>query len=264
MQAVTIDGTVVHYAVDGPDDAPTLVFANSLGTDFRIWDRVLARLGNRFRTLRYDMRGHGLTGPGSGDFDIPRLAADLEGLLRHVGFERTLVCGLSIGGLIAQQLVRDHPSRVRALVLCDTASKIGTPEMWQARITAIEQNGLESLADGVMERWFAPSFRLSRREEIAVWRTMLVRTPSEGYARACAAIRDADLTADATRIAVPTLAICGSEDGATTPAVVRALVESIPGAQYREIADAGHLPCVEQPDALVDCMLTFFKENGLV
>lgn len=264
MQAVTIDGTVVHYALDGPEGAPALVFANSLGTDFRIWDRVMARLDGRFRTLRYDLRGHGLTGAGGGAFGIPRLAADLDGLMKHVGFDSALVCGLSIGGLIAQQLVRDHPSRVRALVLCDTASKIGAPEMWQTRIDAIERDGLEGLADAVMERWFAPSFRLSRRDELAAWRTMLVRTPAEGYARACAAIRDADLTADAGRIAVPTLAICGADDGATTPAVVQALAASIPGAQYREIADAGHLPCVEQPDALVDHMLTFFKENGLV
>ncbi len=264
MQAVTIDGTPTHYAVDGPDDAPALVFANSLGTDFRIWDDVLERLDGRFRTVRYDIRGHGLTGLGGGAFGIPRLAADLDSLLDHLGIARALVCGLSIGGLIAQQLVRDNPSRVRALVLCDTAAKIGTPDMWQARITAIEQGGIEGLADAVMERWFAPSFRLTRRDELAVWRNMLVRTPAEGYARACAAIRDADLSADAARIAVPTLVVCGADDGATTPAVVRALADSIPGARYREIPEAGHLPCVEQPEALVGHMLTFFKENGLV
>ncbi len=264
MQAVTIDGLAVHYALDGPEDAPALAFANSLGTDFRIWDRVLERLDGRFRTLRYDMRGHGLSGLGNRPFDIPALASDLDGLLRHAGMESALVCGLSIGGLVAQQLVRDNPSRVRALVLCDTAARIGTPEMWQARIAAIAEGGLEGLADAVMERWFAPSFRLAHRDELAVWRNMLVRTPAAAYAGACAAIRDADLTADAARIAVPTLAVCGAEDGATPPAVVRALAESIPGARYREIPDAGHLPCVEQPDALVDHMLTFFKENGLV
>ncbi len=264
MQAVTIDGLVVHYALEGPEGAPALAFANSLGTDFRIWDRVLARLGGRFRTLRYDMRGHGLSGLGNRAFDVPALAADLDGLLRHAGMEHALVCGLSIGGLVAQQLVRDNPSRVRALVLCDTAARIGTPEMWQTRIAAIHRDGLEALADAVMERWFAPSFRLTRRDELAAWRTMLVRTPAAAYAGACAAIRDADLSDDAARIAVPTLAVCGAEDGATPPAVVRALADSIPGARYREIADAGHLPCVEQPDALVDHMLTFFRENGLV
>lgn len=263
MQAVTIDGIATHYAIEGPGEAPALVFANSLGTDFRIWDRVLARLNGRFRTLRYDMRGHGLTGLGSG-FSIPRLAADLDALMRHESIDMALVCGISIGGLVAQQLIRDHPSKVRALVLCDTASKIGTPEMWQARIDAIGQNGLGGLADAVMERWFAPSFRLTRRDELAVWRNMLVRTPDEGYAGACTAIRDADLTADAARIAVPTLVVCGAEDGATTPELVKAFAGSIPGARYQEIPDAGHLPCIEQPDALVEHMLGFFRENGLV
>lgn len=264
MQAVTIDGMPVHYAVDGPDEAPALVFANSLGTDFRIWDRVLDRLDGRFRTLRYDMRGHGLTGMGSRPYAMARLAADLDALMGHAGIDAALVCGLSIGGLVAQQLVRDNPSRVRALVLCDTAARIGTPEFWQARIDAIAQDGLEGLADGVMERWFSPVFRLSRRDELAVWRSMMVRTPAEGYARACAAIRDADLTADAGRIAVPTLAVCGADDGATPPDLVRALADLIPGAGYREIAEAGHLPCIEQPDVLVGHMLAFFEEHGLV
>jgi 3-oxoadipate enol-lactonase len=264
MQAVTIDGTPMHYAVDGPEGAPVLVFANSLGTDFRIWDRVLARIGGQFRTVRYDKRGHGLSDLGAAPFDMARLGADLNALLDHLGIQSALVCGLSIGGLIAQQLVRDNPSRVRALVLCDTASKIGTPEMWQARIDAIAKGGLEGLADAVMERWFAPVFRATRPDELALWRNMLVRTPAEGYARACAAIRDADLTADTARIAVPTLAVCGADDGATTPETVRALAAGIPGAIYREIPDAGHLPCVEQPDALVGHMLGFFRENGLV
>ena len=264
MQAVTIDGTPMHYSVEGPEDAPVLVFANSLGTDFRIWDRVLARIGGQFRTVRYDKRGHGLSDLGANPFDMARLGADLNALLDHLGIQSALVCGLSIGGLIAQQLGRDNPSRVRALVLCDTASKIGTPDMWQARIDAIEKGGLKGLADAVMERWFAPVFRATRPDELALWRNMLVRTPAEGYAWACGAIRDADLTADAGRIAVPTLAVCGADDGATTPETVKALAASIPGAIYREIPDAGHLPCVEQPDALVEHMLGFFRENGLV
>lgn len=264
MQAAVIDGIPIHYALEGPPGAPPLVFANSLGTDFRIWDGVVARLGGRFRTLRYDKRGHGLSSVGDVPAGIPRLAADLDALMAHAGIESALVCGLSIGGLIAQQLVRDKPSRVRALVLCDTAARIGAPDMWQARIEAIAAGGLESLADAVMERWFAPGFRATRTAELAAWRNMLERTPAAGYAEACAAIRDADLTADAGRIAVPTLVVCGADDGATPPAVVRALADAIPGARYREIPEAGHLPCVEQPEALAGHMLTFFEEAGLV
>lgn len=264
MQAAVIDGIAFHYALEGPAGAPVLVFANSLGTDFRIWDGVVAQLAGRFRTLRYDKRGHGLSGLGNAPMTIPRLAADLDALMAHAGIETALVCGLSIGGLIAQQLVRDKPSRVRGLVLCDTAARIGAPDMWQARIDAIAAGGLESLADAVMERWFAPGFRATRTAELAAWRNMLVRTPAAGYAGACAAIRDADLTADAARIAVPTLVVCGADDGATPPAVVKALADGIPGARYREIPEAGHLPCVEQPDALAGHMLAFFEEAGLV
>lgn len=264
MPATTVDDITVHFAVNGPTDAPPLVFSNSLGTDLRTWDAVVARLSGRFRCIRYDTRGHGLTDRGSAEVTIPRLAADLVGLLTHLDIRKTLICGLSIGGLIAQQVAKDDPDRVRALVLCDTASKIGTPEMWQERIDGIEKNGLDAAADGILERWFAPVFRSHKPIDVALWRNLLVRTPLDGYLACCGAIRDADLRADAATINAPTLCVGGAQDGATPPDVVGALAASIPGAGFIELNDCGHLPCIEQPQALVDAMLDFFRENHLV
>ncbi|NQW11068.1 MAG: 3-oxoadipate enol-lactonase [Alphaproteobacteria bacterium] len=264
MHAATVDDITIHVAVEGPPNAPALVFSNSLGTDLRTWDAVIARLSDRFRCVRYDTRGHGLTDRGAAEVTITRLAADLAGLLDHLGIRETLLCGLSIGGLIAQQLIKDHPDRVRGLVLCDTASKIGTPEMWQERIDGIGKHGLDAAADGILERWFAPAFRSGKPAETAAWRNLLIRTPLDGYLACCAAIRDADLRADAARISVPTLCVGGAQDGATPPEVVRALAASIPGARFVELDQCGHLPCIEQPQALVDAMVDFFRENRFV
>jgi 3-oxoadipate enol-lactonase len=254
---------VVHHEISGPAGAPALVLANSLGTDLRVWNALAADLATRFRLIRYDKRGHGLSDATAGPYTITQLADDLAGLLDAHDVGNALVCGLSIGGMVAQALAASRPDLVRALVLMDTAHKIGTAELWQQRIAAVEQGGIASIADAILERWFTPTFRASRPDELAGWRNMLTRTPATGYAGCCAAIRDADLGDAARRLEVPTLCLVGDADGATPPALVRELAGLIPGARFAEIAGAGHIPCVEQPGAVARAMQGFFEENGL-
>ena len=148
---------------------------------------------------------------------------------------------------------------VRALVLCDTAHKIGTAELWDARIAAVERDGIESIADNVMERWFTPAFRRPENTAYHGYWNMLVRQPAVGYAATCAAIRDADFTEAAARIKVPTLCVVGDQDGSTPPDVVLATAKLIPRARYEVIAGAGHIPCVEQPEALAAILRAFIE-----
>src|SRR5712692_10357451 len=129
MPFVQIKDVVHHYVIEGPDAAPTIVFANSLGTDLRIWDGVLAHLRGRFRIVRYDKRRHGLTDVTSSPYTIDVLADDLVALLDILKIDEAVICGLSIGGMIAQAFAAAHPQRVRALVRCDTATRIGSPKM---------------------------------------------------------------------------------------------------------------------------------------
>jgi 3-oxoadipate enol-lactonase len=145
----------------------------------------------------------------------------------------------------------------------DTAHKIGTPEMWGERIAAIRSGGIASIADAILTRWFSPGFHAQRAAELAGWRNMLTRTPVEGYLGCCAAIRDADLTAAAQALAVPTLCMVGDLDGSTPPALVAELAGIVPGASLVTITGAGHLPCVEQPEAVAAAMLGFFEETRL-
>jgi 3-oxoadipate enol-lactonase len=265
MQFSAINGIVLHFSDTGPrGDAPTLVFSNSLGTDLRAWDRLAALLADRFRIVRYDKRGHGLSQVRPAPYQIDNHIADLAGLLDHLALDRVVLCGLSVGGLIAQGIAARQPERLQALILCDTAAKIGTADMWASRIEAIEQGGIEAVADLVIERWLSAAFRSSRPDETAGWRNMVVRTPVEGYLGTCTAIRHADLSAEASRIEVPTLCIVGGEDIATPPDLVRGTADLIPGAHFEVIDGAGHLPCIETPDAMASLITSFLEEHRIV
>lgn len=256
MQVLTRPWGAMHYRTDG--EGPAVVFANSLGTDLRLWDAVLPLLPP-VRAIRFDKRGHGLSdrGPQEG---IGGFAEDAAALIEAVAGGPAVFVGLSIGGMIGQALASRRPELVRGLVLSNTAARMGTPEAWEARIAAVRAGGIASIGDAVMERWFAPAFRAT--PALAPWRNMLVRTDAEGYAAACAAIAAADLTADTARLRLPVLAIGGARDGASPPDLVRATAGLIPGAAFHVIDAAGHLPCVETPAAWAALVAPFLMEHA--
>lgn len=258
MQFFKRDDAVLHYSMIGAKpEKPTIVFINALGTDFRIWRDVVVRLAGEFSIITYDMRGHGLSGIGEGDVSIARHAEDLAALLDHLQTGPIFVCGLSIGGLVAQQLYADRKDLVRALVLCGTASKIGDADTWNGRIAGVEANGIEPLAEAILPRWFSEAWRRDEPEALEGYRNMLVRQSSRGYIASCMALRDADLTDAARQIAVPTLCVAGEEDGSTPPEVVSALAKSIPGANYEIIKGAGHIMSVEAGEMLSSMIMAF-------
>lgn len=262
MTFARINGIVLHYRLAGRTDAPVLALVNSLGTDARIWDGVIALLADRYRIVSYDKRGHGLSAAPEGDYTIDDQVDDLAGLLDHLGIDRLALAGVSIGGVIGQAFALRHPQRLQALVLCDTAAKVGDAAMWNGRIAAIRQGGMASIADAVMTRWFTPAFRQERPDDLAGWQTMFERMPVEGYASTCAALRDADLTAAVAGIATPTLVVAGDQDLSTPVELVRATAEKIPGARFEIIAGAGHIPSIEQPEALATLMTHFLQGAG--
>lgn len=262
MAFANINGTVLHHEfLTEDEDAPVVVFINSLGTDFRIWLPLIDELTASWSILLYDKRGHGLSDLGQTPCSIGDHADDLIGLCRHLGIKKAVFCGLSVGGQIVQSLYLKKPELVRRIVLSNTAHKIGTAEIWNARIAAIEKDGIKAIADGTMERWFTPDFRERRRADLAGYRTMLVRQDPSGYAATAGAVRDADFTATISDIKVPVLCIAGDQDGATPPDLVRGMADLIPGARFEVIAPAGHIPCVEQPEAMADLLTRFVDAN---
>jgi len=252
----------LHWRADGDPAGVPVVFSNSLGTDLRVWDRVVPRLPAGVRAIRYDARGHGLSSCPPAPYSMGVLVRDAERLMEALGLGGALFVGLSIGGMVAQGLAVKRPDLVRAVVLSNTAVKIGTSEMWRERIAAVEAGGVAAVAEGVLARWFTPGFR--ETPELEAWRNMLVRTPAEGYAGACAAIAGTDLMTPTSGLRLPALAIAGSEDGSTPPDLVLETAGLIPGAKFHLIRGAGHLPCVEAPDVYAAALNGFITESGHV
>lgn len=255
MQVLMRPWGAMHYQIDGPDDGLKIVFANSLGTDLRLWDAVLPLMPG-IRAIRYDKRGHGLSDFG-GAITIGDLAEDAAALIEIAGGP-VVFAGLSVGGMIGQALAAKRPEMLRALVLSNTAARMGTPEMWNMRIDSVRQGGLVSIADAVMERWFAPAFRTN--PEAHAWRNMMIRTDERGYIAACEAIASADLTRSTATLDLPALVISGGQDGASPPDLVCETANLISDATYHIIPEAGHLPCVETPHAWAALLTTFLQE----
>ena len=258
MQSAKIGDAWLHVEADLRRDGHDVVYINSLGSDLRIWDGVAARLAAAgFGALRYDLRGHGLSDLGRPPRVIADHAADLAALMDAFGLARAAVCGVSVGGPIALALADAHPHRVDRLALCCTAARFGAPETWNPRIAAVERGGVAAVAQDVLNRWFPPALHAADAPEIAFARNMLTRTPAAGYIATCVALRDSDLTEAARRVQVPALCVAGGLDGSAPPALVRELAALVPGAAFHEIPGAGHLPCLQTPEALVARLLAF-------
>ncbi|MDN5928903.1 MAG: 3-oxoadipate enol-lactonase [Hyphomicrobiales bacterium] len=260
MAFARLNGAVVHYEDAGARNGRTIVFSNSLGTDFRIWDGLLGHLPANLRIIRYDTRGHGLSEATPAPYAMKTLAEDLAALLDHLRVKGAAVVGLSVGGMIAQGLASLRPDLVSALVLMDTAHRIGTVEGWNGRIDTVRQKGMAAIADGVLGGWFTQGYR-DGVVDFAGYRAMLLRNDIEGYAGVCAALRDADLTESTRALKVPTLCAAGEHDATTSPAIMRGTADLIDGARLEVVRDAGHIPCVERPKEVAGLIGGFL--NGL-
>src|SRR2546425_1327999 len=192
MPFATIAGARIHYLLEGPAGSHVLMFSNSLGTNFSMWDPQASEFEKHFRILRYDTRGHGQSSVTPGPYSIERLAKDVIALLDALDLDRVHFCGLSMGGMIGMWLGVNAPERLSKLVLCNTAAKIGTSEFWKARIDAVQKNGMKAVASAVVERWFSPAFRQKSPATISGTLKMLEEANPAGYAACCAAVRDFD------------------------------------------------------------------------
>lgn len=262
MAFAGVNGIHLHYRLAGNAKGLPLVLANSLGTDARIWDDIIAALGGAYRIISYDKRGHGLSDSPSGDYPLDDHIDDLAGLLTHLEVRQCVLAGVSIGGLIAQGFALRHPKQLAGLILCDTAPKVGDAAMWNGRIASVREGGLAAIADGVTARWFTEGFRRDRAIELAGWRNMFERMPVAGYIGTCASLRDADLRDQIKAINVPTLVVVGADDLSTPPDLVRDMAGRIAGARLEVIANCGHIPSIEQPEVLAAMLRDFIQQVG--
>lgn len=254
--AVADDGTGLWWTMVGEGDSPAIVLSHSIGCDSTMWRPQVAALSGAFRVIVHDTRGHGRSEAPEGDYDLATLAADVASVMDAAGIERGNLCGLSLGGAVAQKFALDHPERLDRLVLANTAARIGSADGWTQRIAAVAEGGMAGIADMALARFFDPAFAARSPEVVEAIRTVFLSTPAHGYIGACAALRDADLTAEIAGISHSTLAIGGWDDVSTPPAQTQALADGV--AQGRHLVlEAAHLSNLERPQEFSEAVLRF-------
>jgi 3-oxoadipate enol-lactonase len=258
MPFAQINDAQIHYQFDGPENAPVLVFSNSLGSNLSMWDAQVLALSKNFRILRYDTRGHGQSSATPGPYSIEQLAKDVLSLLDFLHLDRVNFCGLSMGGATGQWLGANAPEYLHKLILANTTAKFGTPEPWNTRIALVQKSGTNPVGPIVIERWFTSSFRQNHPASVEPAQQMLENTNPEGYIANCAAVRDFDSRKYLQSIHIPTLVIAGTHDPSTTPAEGQFLAQNIPGARYVELP-AAHLSNIEARDQFNTALASFLS-----
>ena len=240
-------GSEVHAPRTGAEDAPSVVLIGSLGSDRSMWAEQAAALSEEFRVVVVDLRGHGESEIPAGPYSIDDLANDVLSELDRLDIRSAHVVGLSIGGAVAQWLGVHYPDRVDSLTLICTAFKFGEPDNWRDRAATVRAEGVAAVADAVVARWLTPKGAEKNSELVARLHSMVVSTPTEGYAGCCESLAGFDISGDLARIDRPTLVIAGDEDPSTPPEVVRGIADRISGARFELLSPAAHVPTVEVP-----------------
>jgi 3-oxoadipate enol-lactonase len=256
MSFLETRGVRLHYLFERNQDRPTLVLANSLGTNLSMWDAQVARFREHFSLLRFDMRGHGLSSIPSASFGIADTALDVIALLDHLHVHEASFCGLSMGGMIGQWLAAHASDRFRCFVLCNTAAKIGTDDSWNQRIDLVMSKGMQAIVPSILERWYTPRFRESSPEIVERTAEMLLKADPRGYALGCGAIRDIDFRELVGTIHSPTLVVYGTEDPTTPASDAQYLAEKITNACTLALK-AAHLSNIEATDTFSQGVLRF-------
>jgi 3-oxoadipate enol-lactonase len=245
----------IAFRIDGAEGKPALVLSNSLGTTWELWDGQLPALERDFTIVRYDHPGHGRSETLNGTLTVEELVDGVVELLDALELERASFCGLSLGGAVGMALALRAPERLERLVLCCTSAHFGVPERWYERARLVRAEGTAAVAERVLERWFTQAFRAREAATVTRFRTMLERTPPDGYAACCEAIARWDARSTVGAITTTTLVIAGEDDVATPPADGAFLARSIPGGELVVLSGAAHLANVEQPGSFGRALL---------
>lgn len=257
---VDVEGCRINVEVEGPEDAPAVVFSNSLGTNLHMWDDQATALAKHFRVIRYDQRGHGKSDAPKPPYSLERLGRDVLAILDHLDIKSAHFVGLSMGGCTGMWLGRHARGRFGKLVLSNTGAKIGDAALWNDRIQSVLKDGMKAVAEVVLERWFTPNFRKREPAVVKRVREMLLTTPPAGYAGCSAALRDMDERAGIAEIKAPTLVIAGKHDPATPPESGEFIASRIKDAKF-VVLDAAHLANLEQSATYTDTIEKFLRKD---
>jgi len=261
VTTIKANGIDISYRLDGPENAPVVMLSNSLMSNYSMWDYQMEELTEKFRVLRYDQRGHGGTQTTPGPYSVELLAEDAAALIDALELGGVHFVGLSMGGFTGQILGFTCPEKLLSLVLCDTACVLPPTSLWNERIEAARESGIEALAPGTLERWFTPPFHESGKDDLEKIRAMILATKVDGYIACAQAIRDMFLCDKLSQIDLPTLVLVGAADPACTVSAAEQLHQGITGSELVVIANSAHLPNIEQRSAFNETLMGFLNKQ---
>ena len=258
-------GPAPHLAADVAGDGPLLIFLHGVGGERRNWLRQVATFGARFTAVAIDLRGYGDSEDYRDDLSFTDFADDVVRVIDWIGARAAHVCGLSMGGRIALDLIGRHPDRVLSLTLADTSA--GSKESQDpAKVAAFLDARRKPLLDGQTPAQLAPVLvealigPNATPDQRAMLTASLAALHAESYVKTLEAVTRFTDFPDFADIAVPVLVITGSEDRVAPPHIARAMAETIPGARFAEIAGAGHVSNIEAPEAFEAVLDAFLRE----
>lgn len=259
LRKIRVNGVEHACRFDGPEDGHVVMMSNSLMSDHTMWDITVPALADRYRVLRYDTRGHGRSGTTPGPYSIAMLADDAVGLLDALGIQRAHIVGLSMGGMIAQQIGARFPERAYSLSLCDTASEMPPRSIWEERFAIALTQGMAGLVDSTIQRWFTAPFIARNPQPVEKVRQMILSTPVEGFIACGSAVRDMAQTTMLLKVKAPTLIIVGRHDPGCTVEQATVIHRIIDGSEMVILEDAAHLSNIEQPQAFNNALRAFIN-----
>ncbi|WP_164730562.1 3-oxoadipate enol-lactonase [Pelagibacterium montanilacus] len=255
------DGVSLNTRVDGPEGGPWIILSNSLGANLAMWDGQMDMLTRKYRVLRYDQRGHGASDAPTGRYSFDLMVADVIALMDHYGIEKADWLGLSMGAMTGMGLAIHHPDRFGKMILADgrAVATDGYKAMWDQRVQAIGEGGLEAVVEGSLGLWLTESWRKANPEATDACRAMILATPPEGYIASCYALRELDYLKDLGDLTLPVLYICGAEDHGAPPEEMQEMAKATPGSKYAEIPCAAHVANINQPKAFNAAVASFLE-----
>jgi 3-oxoadipate enol-lactonase len=251
IMKISINQHTMSYLERGLPQGSPIVFIHGFPFNHTMWDPQMKALPNQYRAITYDIRGHGESAVGDGQYSIEFFVDDLLALLDHLVVEKTILCGLSMGGYIALRAYERFPERIRALVLCDTKSEPDANEAKLKRsaiVRSVKTTGVAPFADDFAKLVFAPESFAKHPEAVEAIKGAIRANSPIGISGAALALGiRTDTTAVLPHINVPTLVLVGEHDALTPPSAAEAMHRQIPGSEIHIIPNAGHMSSLENP-----------------
>jgi 3-oxoadipate enol-lactonase len=256
---IKANGIHMNYELSGKENAPVVVLSHSLASSLGMWRPQMDELNRHFRVLSYDTRGHGGTDAPAPPYTLAQLGEDAMALLDALDMDVVHWVGLSMGGMIGQQIVLNHPGRFRSLSLCDTAAVLPkeADPVWQERIDLARREGMTPLVQSTLERWFTPPYLALNPPMVDVIRRHILANPVDGYVGCSEAIRGLNYLDRLSEIKVPTLIMVGEDDPGTPVDASRAMHDRIPQSQLVVLPSAAHLSNIEQTEGFNHALMEF-------